>query len=261
MDSTNFEKSRWNKATVKLCAVLGTVGIGAGAFAGSVNADIPGTQPEVDCPAGGDDYLRFYVRTDADTTLQAGAAFELRFPDGSLFIPGDLPEILPGTRYNLGSAGSPDRTRLEDGSLYVAGKVIKEGTDAGTTFEQSAPIDCVPGTSSTTSPNPGPTTTTTLPPQEIPPARSIDDACPPDGVPDPGFTDTPESNVHKRAINCMAWEFYGVAKGYSDNHSDKTFRPGDKVSRAQLATFAARLLAITAMFMNATLIGWHTWGS
>lgn len=65
--------------------------------------------------------------------------------------------------------------------------------------------------------------------------RSIDDACP-SSVPEDGFDDVPESNVHERAIDCVvAWK---VASGTSSS----TYAPKRRVNRAQMASFIARLI-------------------
>jgi len=70
-----------------------------------------------------------------------------------------------------------------------------------------------------------------------PVARGIDNACPPGQIPDAGFTDVPDGNVHKPAINCMA--FYGIANGRSSTE----YAPSVGVNRAQMASFIARLIA------------------
>ena len=68
----------------------------------------------------------------------------------------------------------------------------------------------------------------------VPQARSIDRACPSDRVPSAGFTDVGASQA--RAVDCLAW--WDVAQGTSN----RTFSPGQAVTRAQFATFLARAL-------------------
>ena len=78
-------------------------------------------------------------------------------------------------------------------------------------------------------------TVATLVPTPV--ARGIENACPPGQIPDAGFTDVPSGNVHKPAINCMA--FYGIANGRSSTE----YAPSLGVNRAQMASFIARLIA------------------
>jgi len=73
------------------------------------------------------------------------------------------------------------------------------------------------------------------------PARSTAEACPPDQVPDQGFTDLPsgsdEVSVATRlAVNCGVE--YGIARGTSPT----TFNPSGSISRAQTATMAMQKL-------------------
>lgn len=66
---------------------------------------------------------------------------------------------------------------------------------------------------------------------------TITSACPPDEVPDAGFTDIPEGSRHAAAVNCMVWR--DVATGTSAT----TFSPNSTVTRAQIASFISRLLS------------------
>ena len=66
--------------------------------------------------------------------------------------------------------------------------------------------------------------------------RGFDVACPTDAVPDDAFLDVPSVNAHEDAIDCIA--YHGIAGGVTDNR----FGPDGMVSRAQLATFMARLI-------------------
>lgn len=60
-------------------------------------------------------------------------------------------------------------------------------------------------------------------------------ACPEDGVPEAGFTDT-AGNAHEHAIDCVAW--YGIAHGQTAD----TYGPPLPVRRDQMASFVVRLL-------------------
>jgi hypothetical protein len=64
-------------------------------------------------------------------------------------------------------------------------------------------------------------------------------ACPADRVPEPQFTDI-GGNAHKATIACAAW--YGIATG----RTASTFAPSRPVTRAQLASFLARLIDYAA---------------
>jgi hypothetical protein len=71
--------------------------------------------------------------------------------------------------------------------------------------------------------------------QQLAPTRSIEGACPA-GVPDAGFTDIVSSQPHGTAIDCVAW--WEITTGVSTGRYD----PAGSVTRAQMATFVARLL-------------------
>jgi SpoIID/LytB domain protein len=75
---------------------------------------------------------------------------------------------------------------------------------------------------------------TAPPPPAIEP-RSIDTACPA-SVPRGTFTDVPASSVHARAVDCVAWR--DIAEGDGAGH----FSPAATVTRAQMASFVARLI-------------------
>jgi hypothetical protein len=64
--------------------------------------------------------------------------------------------------------------------------------------------------------------------------RKIDLAC--GAAPRAGFRDVPISMGAARAIDCVTW--WEVASGYSDG----TYRPGNAVTRAQMATFVANTI-------------------
>lgn len=72
-----------------------------------------------------------------------------------------------------------------------------------------------------------------------PPAREprpIDVACPSGSVPSGAFTDVASDNPHRRAIDCVAWR--DIAEGTSAGR----FSPAIEVTRAQMASFVARMI-------------------
>jgi hypothetical protein len=73
-------------------------------------------------------------------------------------------------------------------------------------------------------------------PRPTPVPRSIGNACPAGQIPEDGFTDVPDSNVHEAAIDCVVqWQVaYGRTAG--------SYAPGDVVNREQMASFIARLV-------------------
>lgn len=67
-------------------------------------------------------------------------------------------------------------------------------------------------------------------------ARSRDLACPPGYVPPSGFTDVSAGNPHGGAVDCaLVW-------GLTEGAADHTYLPHQGVSRAQMASFIARLV-------------------
>lgn len=66
-------------------------------------------------------------------------------------------------------------------------------------------------------------------------ARGIERACPAGRVPERTFADV--SGTHRPGVDCVAW--WGITVGKSDG----IFGPAQTVTRAQLATFVARLAA------------------
>ncbi len=75
----------------------------------------------------------------------------------------------------------------------------------------------------------------------------VRDACP-DQVPDPGFEDLAGS-VHRRTVACVAW--YAVTRGLGDTDGDGSdeYGPTRPVSRAQMASFLARLVRGTGLVL------------
>lgn len=69
--------------------------------------------------------------------------------------------------------------------------------------------------------------------------RDTEQSCPADTVPDAGFADVTDANVHGLAIDCVAW--WGVAAGTGEAR----FGPSQAVTRAQMASFVARLVEVS----------------
>lgn len=67
-------------------------------------------------------------------------------------------------------------------------------------------------------------------------ARDTDLACPDGQVPHSGFADVATTSVHEGAIDCLVWR--GVVAGTGAS----TYAPDVRLTRAQMATFLARLL-------------------
>jgi hypothetical protein len=73
-----------------------------------------------------------------------------------------------------------------------------------------------------------------------PQPRGIEQACPPEQIPDAGFEDT-AGNTHEAAINCLA--FYEITQGTTPT----TYSPHATVRRDQMATFIARFLEVSGV--------------
>jgi hypothetical protein len=69
----------------------------------------------------------------------------------------------------------------------------------------------------------------TRPPDAV--VQDLEDAC--GGAPPGRFRDVRSDDVHRRGIDCVAW--WRVASG----HPDGSFRPGEAVTRGQMATFVS----------------------
>ncbi len=65
--------------------------------------------------------------------------------------------------------------------------------------------------------------------------RGIEHACPSESTPPPSFTDI-GGNLHEQAIGCVAW--WEIASG----QSAQRFEPAGQMTRAQLASFVARMI-------------------
>lgn len=74
--------------------------------------------------------------------------------------------------------------------------------------------------------------------------EGVEPACA--NVPDSNFDDMPETNEHESSLDCLV--AYGLARGYPDN----TYRPTLNVSRAQMASFVARLLSVAGVELPAS---------
>lgn len=70
-------------------------------------------------------------------------------------------------------------------------------------------------------------------------AAGLDAACPAGEVSEDGFPDVPETSVHERAVDCTVW--WEVAGGVTVDR----YGPAWLTHRAQMASFLARLLAVT----------------
>ena len=72
----------------------------------------------------------------------------------------------------------------------------------------------------------------------LPEARPIDPACPRGQVAPSGIRDVPPDSTHHRAVECAAWWEITRPEG-------GLYRPGRAVTRAQMASFVARLIDAT----------------
>lgn len=78
--------------------------------------------------------------------------------------------------------------------------------------------------------------TVTVPPPPTREPRAITTACPTSEVPRDAFADVDPAGTHAMAIDCVAWR--DIAEGTSAT----TFEPARPVTRAQMASFVARLV-------------------
>src|SRR4051812_45952342 len=78
-----------------------------------------------------------------------------------------------------------------------------------------------------------------------PTARAVDDSCPAGGVPEDGFADVPQGAPHEDTIDCVVW--WKVANGTGLT----TYNPSGQVSRAQMASFIARMVDATSQDLPA----------
>lgn len=78
----------------------------------------------------------------------------------------------------------------------------------------------------------------------VPVDERITTACPPARVPAAAFADV-RGNPHRAAVDCTVW--YGLANGTAPG----AFSPGDGLTRAQMASFLARLAARSGLTLPA----------
>jgi hypothetical protein len=113
----------------------------------------------------------------------------------------------------------------QPGSRTVCATAVDQGE--GSDVELGCVTVTVP---EATTPAPEPTT-----PSGAPRGRPTDDSCPTGAVPSAGFADTVGS-VHADAVDCAVW--WEIGNGVADDR----YAPEAVVTRAQLATFLAKLL-------------------
>jgi hypothetical protein len=130
--------------------------------------------------------------------------------------PDAIEQVLVDTAKDLGPAG---RDNVYGHGLVQASAAVLATLPTGSAPEPSDPDPTAP----------------TAPSGSSGDVRGIEHACPPDETPAPAFTDIGGS-VHASAIGCVAW--WGVASGTTST----TFAPSATMTRAQLASFVARLL-------------------
>lgn len=164
-------------------------------------------------------------------------------PDGSLLAyfagpqrDGPRPVVVvdrDGTRREVTRAENPHTPQVtwtSDRTIaFSDGNAVREvdlGGSARTLLTQGAPISSL-----TYAPN---AASGWMPLVAQP--RSIDDACPEADVEPAGFSDVGPTNVHKRAIDCVAW--WKVSEGTSSGG----YEPAGSVNRAQMATFISRAI-------------------
>lgn len=80
-------------------------------------------------------------------------------------------------------------------------------------------------------------TATTVAPTTDAVVRAIDDSCPDGSVPEDGFLDVTADNVHESAVDCV------VAARVARGTSETTYSPSAAVTREQMASFLARMIA------------------
>ncbi|HVM15014.1 MAG TPA: ScyD/ScyE family protein [Egibacteraceae bacterium] len=71
---------------------------------------------------------------------------------------------------------------------------------------------------------------------DLPEEPADSEACPPDAVPAAGFTDVAAGNVHRQAIDCLAW--WEITTGVTPT----TYMPAGRLTRGQMAQFLSRAI-------------------
>lgn len=122
---------------------------------------------------------------------------------------------IPWTEFNGGTAGvhTYNSAEFADGSVDTG---VFRSFDNPCTGEPAPPIGGGP----------------------IPVPAPIAEACPSGEVPPSGFVDT-NGNVHRQAIDCIAW--YDITRGVTATE----YNPSGYVTRGQMASFIARTVDLT----------------
>jgi len=175
------------------------------------------------------------VGTDIETGPDGG----LWYIQGGGYSSGTLIRILGSGGTNTPTPPPATATRT---ALATATSTAVLGTATTTpglgTPSATATRTALPNTATTT-PGPGtPSATPTMNPTMLPTDTPGPSATPPSPLPSPtacviSFSDVPVSNVFYPFVQCLAC--HGIISGYSDG----TFRPGNNVSRGQLAKIVA----------------------
>jgi len=80
-----------------------------------------------------------------------------------------------------------------------------------------------------------------VPPRPAVEPRDTGDACPEGSIPDAGYLDVDPASIHSGAVDCVTW--WGIAAGTGD----RRFAPARSVTRAQMASFVARMLEVSGV--------------
>lgn len=121
-----------------------------------------------------------------------------------------------------------------------AGEFAAAVSIATSTGDQQVQLTGSGHTEETTPPRPQPTNSASEEPDPqtdpTPAPTEGSPACPAGAVPDGGFRDVADDNIHKQAIDCVTW--WGIARGISSER----YAPSITVTRAQMASFIAQLI-------------------
>jgi hypothetical protein len=79
----------------------------------------------------------------------------------------------------------------------------------------------------------------------VPTLRDTSDACPGGRVPTGAFTDVRAGDVHGAMVECLSWWGIGVGR------PDRSYGPVEPVTRAQMATFLARVVTSAGVTLPA----------
>ena len=134
------ERTTPRRKTLLTLLVVATATAGLVFGAPPAQAEIPGVTPVVACPSESYPVLEFMIVTDERTTVPAGGSYDISDPSG-VQVAGDLlPEILPSTAFVHTSISGADIDRVEGGTYTV--RIDIDGD--GTVSEDVSIIDCVP---------------------------------------------------------------------------------------------------------------------